>query len=144
MSDPGERRSGRTEVAVSFGDLDPMGIVWHGNYFRFMEQGREAFGRKYGLDGMHMFEQGVLTPIVHSRIDHKAPLAYGDVVVVYTWLEPSPAAKIILHYELRNKASNVVVATASTVQVFLNKDRQLMLEMPAFFRTWKAEWERPE
>ena len=33
------------EVPITFGDLDPMGIVWHGNYVKFMERGREHFGR---------------------------------------------------------------------------------------------------
>ena len=28
------------EVKVSFEDLDPMNIVWHGNYMRYMEQAR--------------------------------------------------------------------------------------------------------
>lgn len=142
MSNPATERDSITEVAVSFGDLDPMGIVWHGNYFRFMELGREAFGRKYGLDAMRMYEQGFFTPIVRSCMEHKAPLAYGDTVVVRTWMEPSPAAKIILHYELRNKATGVIVATADTVQVFLDRDRKLMLDMPEFFRVWKTEWDR--
>jgi len=126
-----------TECAISFGDLDPMGIVWHGNYFRFMELGREAFGKHNDLDAMGMYDLGYFTPIVRSIIDHKAPLAYGDVVTIRTWMQPSPAAKILLHYEMRNKSTDQIVATAETVQVFLNKDRKLMLDLPEFYRTWK-------
>ena len=29
-------------IKPSFYDLDPMGVVWHGNYIKFMEQAREA------------------------------------------------------------------------------------------------------
>jgi acyl-CoA thioester hydrolase len=126
------------ECAVTFGDLDPMGIVWHGNYFRFMEAGREAFGRAHDLDPMDMYEKGYFTPIVRSFIEHKAPLVYGDVVVVRTWMEPSPAAKIILKYELRHKATGQVVATGETMQVFLTKERKLVLDLPDFYRDWKA------
>lgn len=129
---------GHTEVAVGFGDLDPMGIVWHGNYYRFMELGREAFGRAQGLDAMELYEQGYFTPIVRSVIDHKAPLGYGDTVIVRVWMEPTPAAKIVLRYELRNKASDTVVATGETVQVFLDRQRRLMLDMPPPFAKWKA------
>ncbi len=25
------------ELTVSFHDCDPMGVVWHGNYFRFLK-----------------------------------------------------------------------------------------------------------
>ena len=28
------------EVWVSFEDLDPMNVVWHGNYMRYMEKAR--------------------------------------------------------------------------------------------------------
>jgi len=127
-----------TECAITFGDLDPMGIVWHGNYFRFMEAGRETFGRAYGLDAMEIHAKGYFTPIVRSVIEHKAPLAYGDTVAVRTWLEPSPAAKVILHYEMRHAAKGHVVATGSTVQVFLDLDRKLVLDLPEFYRAWKA------
>lgn len=135
-------RDSTTEVAVSFGDLDPMGIVWHGNYFRFMEHGREAFGRTHGLDAMRMYDLGFFTPIVKSAIEHKAPLSYGDVVIIRTWMEASPAAKIILRYELRNKADGRIVATAETVQVFLDKERKLMLDLPEFYRAWKEAWDQ--
>lgn len=130
-----------TDCAVSFGDLDPMGIVWHGNYFRFMELGRESFGKHNDLDAMRMYDMGYFTPIVKSNIEHKAPLVYGDVVTIRTWMQPSPAAKILLHYELRNKATDQIVATAETVQVFLDKERKLMLDLPEFYRVWKENKE---
>ncbi|MBK9148988.1 MAG: acyl-CoA thioesterase [Flavobacteriales bacterium] len=126
----------QTEQAISFGDLDPMGIVWHGNYIGFLELGREAFGRQHGLDSVHMYEQGYFTPIVRITIDHKAMLAYGDTVVVSARFMPSPAAKIIFHYQLTRKKDGVVVATAETVQVFLDRQRRLLLDVPAFYREW--------
>lgn len=126
------------ECGVTFGDLDPMGVVWHGNYFRFMEAGREAFGRAHDLDAMAMYEKGYFTPIVRSVIEHKAPLIYGDTVTVRTWMEPSPAAKILLRYELRHKMGGHVVATAETMQVFLDRERRLVLDLPEFYRAWKA------
>ncbi|MBX2974096.1 MAG: acyl-CoA thioesterase [Flavobacteriales bacterium] len=124
------------ETAITFGDLDPMGIVWHGNYVKFLELGREAFGREHGIDAMEMYGQGFFTPIVRVTIEHKAMLAYGDTVVVRARLRPSPAAKIIFHYELLRKRDGVTVATAETVQVFLDRDRKLMLDVPGFFRAW--------
>ena len=34
-----------SEVRVRFTETDPLGIVWHGNYIQYFEDGREAFGR---------------------------------------------------------------------------------------------------
>ena len=44
-----ERIVHRIEMAVRFNEADPLGIVWHGHYIRYFEDGREDFGKKYGL-----------------------------------------------------------------------------------------------
>ena len=38
-----------SEVRVRFAECDPLGIVWHGNYIQYFEDGREAFGRHHGI-----------------------------------------------------------------------------------------------
>jgi acyl-CoA thioester hydrolase len=122
---------------ITFGDLDPMGIVWHGNYFSFFESGREAWGRKHHLDAMFMYENGVFTPIVRSVIDHKAMLSYGDTALIRTEYVPTPAAKIILRYVVTSELKNAIVATGETVQVFLDKDKQLLLDPPEVYKAWR-------
>jgi len=37
------------EIRVRFVETDPLGIVWHGNYIQYFEDGREAFGRHHGI-----------------------------------------------------------------------------------------------
>ena len=36
----------KTKIKVPFYDLDPMNIVWHGNYVKYMEEARCDFFRK--------------------------------------------------------------------------------------------------
>jgi len=38
-----------SEIRVRFAETDPLGIVWHGNYIQYFEDGREAFGRHHGI-----------------------------------------------------------------------------------------------
>lgn len=38
-----------SEIRVRFVETDPLGIVWHGNYIQYFEDGREAFGRHHGI-----------------------------------------------------------------------------------------------
>ena len=35
-------------VQVRFSEVDSIKMVWHGHYMTYMEDAREAFGRKYG------------------------------------------------------------------------------------------------
>ena len=37
------------DFTVPFYDLDAIQMVWHGNYVKYMENAREAFGDKYHL-----------------------------------------------------------------------------------------------
>ena len=40
----------KTEILVRFNEADPLGIVWHGHYIRYFEDGREAFGNMHELE----------------------------------------------------------------------------------------------
>lgn len=125
-------------LKIRFSDTDAMGVVWHGNYLRFFEDAREAFGARYGLTYLDMYNNGYFTPIVKSSIEHKAPLYYGDEPIVIARYKYSPAAKLGFDYEIRNNKTGNIIATGKTVQVFLSaKERELQLSKPAFFETWE-------
>ena len=128
----------RTEVLVRFNEADPLGIVWHGHYIRYFEDGREAFGAVHGLSYLEVFKQGYVIPVVHVDCNFKRSLRYGDKVIVETLYIPTDAAKLKFQYRLFNAATNVLVATGSSVQVFLEKESSvLQLSNPAFFEDWK-------
>ena len=130
--------SDRTEIQVRFNEADPLGIVWHGHYIRYMEDGREAFGNTHGLGYLEVYKQGFVIPIVSVQCEFKRSLRYGDNVIVETNYIPSDAAKMKFSYRLFNATTNELVATGSSVQVFLEKDTSILqLTNPPFFEKWK-------
>ena len=132
--------SNRTEIQVRFNEADPLGIVWHGHYIRYFEDGREAFGSSHGLGYLDVYKQGFVIPVVSVQCDFKKSLRYGDKVIVETKYIPSIAAKMKFTYRLFNAATGDLVATGSTVQVFLDKtDSVLQLSNPPFFEEWKKK-----
>jgi acyl-CoA thioester hydrolase, YbgC/YbaW family len=128
------------KILVRFNEADPLGIVWHGHYIRYFEDGREAFGKKYGISYLDFFQENVVVPIVHAECNYKKSLKFGDTVIVETTYHPCEAAKIIFTYKLYREADNSLVATGTTTQVFLDKDTQtLLLNTPPFFDAWKKQ-----
>lgn len=127
-----------SEVRVRFNETDPLGIVWHGNYITYFEDGREAFGRAHGISYLDQKSNGFATPIIKSECEHKLPLKYGEVAKIRTTFIDNPAAKIIFKYEILN-AENKVVCTGKTVQVFVDElgQGELWLNTPQFFEDWK-------
>ncbi len=128
-----------TNIKVRFSEVDAMQIVWHGNYVKFLEDGREAFGKQYGLGYYDVYEKGYFTPIVKVDLDYKNQVRYGDELQVKTVFENVDAAKICFSYEISRVSDNVIVATGKTIQVFLNKEGELQIINPAFYSNWKKE-----
>ncbi len=126
------------DIRVRFNETDPLGIVWHGYYITYFEDGREAFGRHHGISYLDVDQNGFTTPIVKSVCEHKLSLRYGDVARIETTIVDSPAAKMIFVYKIFDR-NNKVVATGETVQVFMNREGELMLTNPPFFEDWKRK-----
>jgi acyl-CoA thioester hydrolase len=133
--------SEKTEVKVRFNEADPLGIVWHGHYIRYFEDGREAFGNKYGVGYLDFYKQGLIVPIVSIKCDYKRSLRYGETVIIVTTYIPCEAAKIKFNYRLYNAQTDELVATGDSVQVFLARDSaELQLTNPKFYEDWKRKY----
>lgn len=129
-----------TELEVKFSEADPLGIVWHGHYIRYFEDGREAFGKKYGIGYLDVHKQGYVIPVVNVQCDYKRSLRYGDRVIVETQFNSCEAAKMQFSYKLVNAETKEVVAVGSSIQVFLDREASvLQLTNPPFFTDWKKK-----
>lgn len=129
-----------SEIRVRFVETDPLGIVWHGNYIQYFEDGREAFGRHHGIAYLDQKTFGYATPIVKSSTIHKLPLRYGDIATIKTIFVDSLAAKMIFRYEIYNQHQQLV-CKGETIQVFVDKvgEGDLAYTIPDFFIEWKKK-----
>ena len=132
--------SEKVEITPRFSEVDSLGIVWHGNYLKYFEDGREAFGAKYNLGYLEVFNQGFVTPLVKINCDFKKILKYGDKAIVEVSYIDCEAAKITFKYLILKQGTDEVIATGESVQVFLNNKGELHLTIPSFFAEWKKKW----
>ncbi len=128
------------EITVRFSEVDSMKIVWHGNYLKYFEDGRESFGLRFNLGYLEVYRHNVMIPIVKINCDYKKPLVYGDQLYVETRYIPTDAAKIVFEYTVSRKNDGEIVATGSSTQVFLTPEGELLLTSPAFYTGWKKKW----
>lgn len=127
------------EFEVRFSEVDSMGIVWHGSYANYFEDGRAAFGKKFGLGYMLMFQNGFYAPLVDLNFQFKKPLPYETKAVVETKYINTPAAKILFEYRIFLPEDNSTICTGSSTQVFLDKNYQLEWFNPPFYEEWKTK-----
>jgi acyl-CoA thioester hydrolase len=110
------------EVEVPFHDSDPMGVTWHGNYFRYLETARSALLDNIGYNYRQMVDSGYLWPVVDARIKYVRPTTFGQRLRVTAKLaEYENRLKIV--YTITDVASGEVVTEATTTQVAVDRER---------------------
>ena len=129
-----------TEIIVKFSDCDALQMVWHGNYIKYFEDGREDFGRKHGLGYWEIYKQSNLAvPLIHVDCDYKKFVGLGEKLTVESTFIETPAAKIIFEYKIFN-AKKELMCTGKTVQVFVDAvTKELLITVPPFYQAWKEK-----
>lgn len=66
------------ELTPAFHDLDPMEVVWHGHYLKYLELARCALLQRYDYDYPQMRASGYLWPIVDMRTKYVRSARFGQ------------------------------------------------------------------
>ncbi len=129
------------KTTVRFSEVDSMQVVWHGEYVRYFEDGREAFGREYpGIGYLDFYANGYTAPIVDLQLQYVSPLTINDVAIIETRFIDNVAAKLCFEYIITRQSDGALVARGSSVQVFVDHDGNMSLNNPLFFEEWKKKW----
>ena len=125
---------------IRFSEVDSMNVVWHGSYMLYFEDARELFGSQYDLTYMGYVRHGYYAPMVEMNIQWKKPILYGMQPRIDIIYRPTVAAKVVFDYEIHDTADESLLATAHSVQVFMDLNYQLVLYSPKFYEEWQQRW----
>lgn len=126
--------SATIETEAQFYDVDPMNIVWHGNYPRFLELGRVAVLDRIGYGYEAMKASGFAWPIVDMQMRYARPMKLHQKVSITSGIvEWENRLKIA--FEIRDVATRDRIMRASAVQVAVDMQTEEMLwETPPALR----------
>jgi len=125
---------------VRFEEVDLMGIVWHGRYAGYFEDGRVALGHKYGISYSDFIRHGNPAPIREVNIEYVEPLFFEDEIEIEAILHWSEAARINFEYIVSKNGNNV--CTGYTVQLMLDDKLELLLAPPPFYLDFMEKWKK--
>ncbi|MDR1942234.1 MAG: acyl-CoA thioesterase [Endomicrobium sp.] len=124
-----------------FSELDPMNIVWHGNYAVYFEQGRLALGKKYGIGYMDFYRRGITIPLKQMHFDYMQPLEFEKTYRLETFLHWNEAARLDFEFCIYND-SGALMTRGYSVQLMIDKEKEILVNKPDFFeeicRKWKS------
>jgi acyl-CoA thioester hydrolase len=106
------------EISLSpaFHDLDPMEVVWHGNYVKYLELARCALLQRFDYDYPQMRESGFFWPIVDMRTKYLRSARFGQKLVVRAELIEWEF-RLRIKYEIRDADTGEAITRAETIQV---------------------------
>ena len=104
------------ELEIPFHDVDSMGVVWHGNYFRYLELARCALLRQFDYGYRQMAESGFIWPIIDTRLKFIAPLKFEQRVRVVARLKEYEY-RLRIDYEMFDATSGLRLCKGYTIQV---------------------------
>lgn len=125
---------------IRFSEVDSMNVVWHGSYPLYFEDAREEFGRKYQLEYLRIADFGYYAPLVDLEFHYRKPLLYQMKPRIDIIYHPTEAAKIIFDYEIYDTATEELMAYGRSVQVFMDRNYQLVWTCPDFYLEWQRMW----
>jgi len=116
------------EVKVPFYDLDPMKVVWHGNYVKYFEKVRCELLEQLDYNYQQMEDSGYMWPVVDMRLKYVNFATFGQLL---------KCRATIKEYENRLKIEYLITCSETgkrltkgyTVQVAVaieNKELQLV------------------
>ena len=101
--------SHETLIRVRYAETDQMGVVYHGNYFPFLESGRVEAIRSLGMSYADLERLGIQMPVVEIQCKYLRPARYDDLLRVQTSLPKLPTDhRIEFHQEIYRDPSELL------------------------------------
>lgn len=120
-------------IKVPFHDIDPLEIVWHGNYIKYFEMVRGELLDMIDYNYEQMRDSGFMWPIIEVKLRYMKPATYGQKIKVHAKLTESEY-RLKIDYVIYDVESGERLTKGHTIQVAIDmKKEQLCLASPDIF-----------
>ena len=102
-------REHEIEVRVRYQETDPMGLLYHANYFTYFEIGRTELLRAGGGNYRKMEEEGLFVVVVRADCRFHRPARYDDLLKIRTTVSRVTPAKIQHEYQVLRDGETLAV-----------------------------------
>ena len=113
-------------------DSDHAGVMWHGTYFNWLEEGRINALSKAGISYFELTKNGFELPLINASIKYITPLHLGDNITIESIFKigKSPRIKIISKFTNESKE---VLTLAEVNLVLVDKNNfSIIRKRPEF------------
>ena len=114
------------KIRVIYADTDAMGIVYHTNYLRWFEIGRNELFRDLGICYANIEREGYNLPLTQVFCHYLQPARYDDVVLVETEVEYVKWVSIKFTYTIWDELRRYILVEGYTVHACTDKSGKIV------------------
>lgn len=114
---------------IYYHDTDCGGVVYYGNYLKYLEEARTEFLEEKGISLKDLMDKGLWFVVRRQEIEYKAPAYYGDILEIKTFLKEITSHRIVFLCETYNQ-KGIFLNKAITDLVCVDKNLKLS-EIPS-------------
>jgi acyl-CoA thioester hydrolase len=133
--DSAKYKSYEVRLRVPFYDLDPLHMVWHGNYLKYFDIARSELFHSLGVDLFSYFNRtSYFFPITKTSTKHIVSLRYRDEFKCKATVTEA-RYKIVVEFQIRSGEMNHLCAKGRSEQLAVKyPEMEMMFEIPQEIR----------
>lgn len=108
------------KIKVYYEDTDAGGVVYYGNYLRYMERARTEFLLDNGIDVSELHNRGYFFPVTHVDIYYRRPARLGEIIEITTEINEARNASVVLKNQVFRSGTLLVEAFVTLVCIDRN------------------------
>lgn len=117
-------------LEIPFHDLDPMDIVWHGNYARYFELARCHLLERFDYNYEAMRASNYAWPIINLQVKYLRPLRFRQRIQVQARILEW-AHRLRIRYQITDEATGGKLTEGLTDQVAVDlKTGEMLMASP--------------
>jgi acyl-CoA thioester hydrolase len=134
-----------TKVRVIYADTDAMGIVYHTNYIKWFEVGRNELMRQLGVAYTELEKLGLNMPLTKVSCHYLLPAKYDQLLTVETKFDYIKRASIRFNSYIWDEEGKKLLVEGYTIHACTNMEGkirrlpQLLLDLINKFNIDKGE-----
>jgi acyl-CoA thioester hydrolase len=110
------------EKRIYYHDTDAGGVVYYGNYLKYLEEARTEFLEKKSLSVKDFHDRGFLYAVRKCDVTYRSPARYGDTIRCEAELVKITAAQLVFNQKISDNTSGRLLVEAEVTLVCLTKD----------------------
>ena len=115
-------------------DTDYAGVVWHGNYIKWMESARVEYLRSVGIEFADLVALGCDLPVVELSVRYHNPIKMGMTATVKTRMELT-GVRMNWDYAIVSRDGEELFVSAKVTLVPVDREKsKIMRQLPAVMK----------